>query len=55
MTFIRTLRATFRRRPDHEVAQDIIESGSYSWGLSDDAATPAHHSSQGIRPYGFGY
>ena len=55
MAFIRTLRSAFRRRPDHEVAQDIVEAGAHRHGRSDDAAAAAHHGSQGIRPYGFGY
>jgi len=55
MAFIRTLRSAFRRRPDHEVAQDIIEAGAHSQGRIGEVTAAAHHGSQGIRPYGFGY
>ena len=56
MAFIRTLRSAFRRRSDHQIAQDIVEAGSHRHGGSDAAAAAAaRHGSQGIRPYGFGY
>ncbi|WP_164518587.1 hypothetical protein [Brachybacterium sp. EE-P12] len=55
MAFIRTLRSAFRRRSDHQIAQDIVEAGSHQHGGSDAAAAAARHGSQGIRPYGFGY
>lgn len=56
MAIFRTLTAALRRRSDSRVAQDIVESGAARHG--DSASTPTVTtplSTQGVRPYGFGY
>lgn len=56
MAVFRTLTAALRRRSDSRVAQDIVESGTAH--RNDSGTTPAVRtplSTQGVRPYGFGY
>lgn len=55
MAFIRTLRAAFRRRSDHQIAQDIIDAGAPRHDSAAASTAAARHGSQGIRPFGFGY
>lgn len=56
MAIFRTLTVALRRRSDSRVAQDIVESGTgrrSDAGVTPTVTTPL--STQGVRPYGFGY
>lgn len=56
MAIFRTLTAALRRRSDSRTAKDIVESGTAH--RSDSGSTPTVTtplSTQGVRPYGFGY
>lgn len=55
MTIFRALSAVLSRRSDALHAQDIVEAGAGSREASTTPAVTSPHSTQGVRPYGFGY
>lgn len=56
MTILRAFGAMLRRRSDSQLAEDIVAAGNAARQQhGQDPITPSPVSSQGVRPYGFGY